>query len=243
MKAMIKMKFQALGFALITTLVISSCGSRKNITPAYYKRASLHEVIAVLPPETSYTGNLPKDMTEAERLLVEEAESKVFQKMLYDAIINESGPRKKDVAINILSLSKTNQVLEDSGYSIHDSWKLSPEKLCQILGVDAVVRGNLRMQRFMSDLASYGLEVGDDVIDIIRDKIPGGDRVTLPTDNPMLNRTYDIFASLEVLDGRDGVVLWGVRRQTQADWEFQPEQMIQGLSHSFANRFPYRFNY
>lgn len=227
---------------LVLLILVSSCGSRQNITPAYNRRAPLHKVIAVVPPQTSYTGRLPKDMTLEDAAAIEEVESMAFQKEIYDGLLWQSGPGRKDVSINFQALNKTNQLLADSGYSIRDSWNLSPEKLCELLKVDAVVRGDLQMQRFMSGLESYGLDVADDVLDILRTKIPGGDQVPLPTDNFNMNRTYDIAASLQVLDGRDGVVLWGVSNRTQADWEFTPQQMVQGLSRQFARRFPYRFN-
>lgn len=233
---------QIVQLSLISLMIFVSCGSRQNITPAYERRAPLHKVIAVVPPQTAYTGRLPKNMTPEEVAAVEELESMAYQKELYDGILWQSGPKKKDISVNLQAMSKTNQILSDSGYSIRDSWKLSPERMCAILGVDAIVRGDLQMQRFMSGLESYGLDVADDLLEILRTKIPGAEQVPLPTDNFNLNRTYDVAASVQVLDGRDGVVLWGVSNRTQADWEFTPQQMVQGLSRQFANRFPYRFN-
>lgn len=218
-------------------VIVQSC-SNKYLLPAYKSRAAGHKVIAVVPPRAEYTGNLPKGMTVEQVKAVEVAESQVFQKEIYNEIIRQSGQGKKDIKINVLSLDRTNLMLKEKGISIEQSWDMAPDSLARLLGVDAVVKGSLKMERFMSDLASYGISLAEDILTILRGKvnIPVG----LPTEGQNLARTYDVIASAQIIEAKDGLVLWGIDRRAQSEWDYQPEIVVKQLARTFARRFPYR---
>lgn len=225
--------------AFITIIMLAAGCANNHQLPAYKKYGHQHKVIAVVPPESKYTGRVPDKMTTAEVEKLESAESLAFQKDIYDEIIRGSGTGKKDIKIDLQALNKTNQLLESNGISVRDSWKKSPEELCKLLGVDAVVRGYIHKDRFMSDFASYGISVAEDILDILRDKIPTGD-IPLPTDGMNLSRTYRVKASAQVLEGTSGLVLWGMDRQYDAEWDQPVDEVVKGMSRQFAKRFPYR---
>lgn len=233
-----KLNFVLGMFALLA--VLHSCGN-KYLLPAYKSRSAGHKVIAVVTPKAEYTGNLPKGMTMEQVRMVEIAESQVFQKELYNEIIRESGQGKKDIKINVQSLDKTNQILREKGISVDQSWDIAPDSLARLLGVDAVVKGQLKMERFMSDLASYGISVAEDIIAILRGQI--NIPVNLPTDGQNLARTYDVICSAQIIEAKDGLVLWGIDRRAQSEWDYQPEIVVKQMARVFARRFPYRDSY
>ena len=225
-------------YVLLFCFLAAAC-SKEYTLPAYYKLGPKHKVIAIVPPEVKYTGRVPKDVTTAQVEKIEDAESLAFQKDIYDELIRLSGPGKKDIKIDMQALNKTNQILEAQGISLHDSWKKSPEELCKLLGVDAIVRGNLEKERFMSDLASYGIDVAEDILDILMNKIP----VALP--NPTqggtdLSRTYHVKGAAQLIDGNEGLTLWGMDRQFDANWDQPVNESVKYLARMFAKRFPYR---
>lgn len=225
-------------FILFICFLAAAC-SKDYTLPAYHKTGHKHKVIAIVPPEMKYTGRMPKDVSAAEVAKIEEAESLAFQKDIFDELIRASGPGKKDVKIDIQALSKTNQVLKSAGISISDSWSKSPEELCKLLGVDAIVRGNMEKERFMSDLASYGVDVAQDILDILINKIP----LDLPNPNSGttdMSRTYRVKGAAQLIDGSEGLTLWGMDRQFDANWDQPVNESVKYLSRMFAKRFPYR---
>lgn len=225
-------------YLLFICFLAASC-SKEYTLPAYYKLGPKHKAIAIVPPEMKFTGRMPQDVSAADVAKIEEVESLAFQKDIFDELIRASGPDKKDVKIDIQSLSKTNQMLKSAGISIRDSWGKSPEELCKLLGVDAIVRGNMEKERFMSDLASYGIDVAQDILDILMSKIP----LDLPNPNSSLtdvSRTYRVKGAAQLIDGSGGLALWGMDRQFDANWDQPVNESVKYLARIFAKGFPYR---
>ncbi|MCP3928791.1 MAG: hypothetical protein GY705_06790 [Bacteroidetes bacterium] len=74
---------------------------------------------------------------------------------------------KKPIYINLQHYDKTTYLLENAGISIRDAWKEDPERLAEILEVDAVVKARIEKQRFMSDLASFGIDLGIEIMNVL----------------------------------------------------------------------------
>jgi hypothetical protein len=87
----------------------------------------------------------------------------------------------------------------------------------------------------MSDLASYGIDVATDVINILTD---GALWPFLP--GSQIQKTYDIKANCVVNNGADGIVLWSMAHQAQTDWSLPANVIIDGINRHFAKKFPYR---
>jgi hypothetical protein len=107
------------------------------------------------------------------------------------------------------------------------------------LGVDAIVRGYVSKNRFLSDMESMQISVAETALRTIASSagvplpIPGGAVNTL-------KRTYYIESGLELLNGNDGTVLWKIASSRNADWSYRPEQAIANMAFQFAEEFPYR---
>ncbi|WP_276497286.1 hypothetical protein [Pontibacter litorisediminis] len=146
---------------LCLSLALNSCG------PQIYKAASFdqvrqnHKVVAIMPFEvTIESRRLPKGVT-AEMMLEQQRDYGYgMQGDVYGYFLRQMSKDKYTVTFQ--DVNKTNTLLNDAGLTYEDLRSTSKEKLCQILGVDAVVSGNAVMSKPMSDGAAVavGLLVG-----------------------------------------------------------------------------------
>jgi len=223
-----------LNVIICVAIIAQSCGSGKFLAPDFSTKTKTHKIIAVIPVQTVLSGNQPKKLTPDQVKQIEEAESQAFQASLYNCLLAKSGSGKKKIYITIQTIEKTNSILDSNGITLRDAWTKSPEQLAKILGVDAVVKTKVEKTRYMSDLASYGISLGQDVLLILTDGalwpfIPGGTA-----------KTNDINADCSLLNGVDGSLLWRVTVQTSTDWSTPANQIIDNLNRKFARNFPYR---
>lgn len=240
--------------SIVTILALTAFVSCNNAYLAhdFEARTANHRVVAVLPVNVVYTGNLPKDMTAQTKKEVEAAESKLFQKEMYNDILRK---QSKGYRVDFQPVESTNELLAKNNISAEESFTKSPTDLAKILGVDAVVRTSIRKQRFMSDFASYGIELGSNVLDLLLNqsdlKIPlpnnneakVGETVPDPTTsgNPMLRgKTYAISSDAQLLDGKSGVSLWNNAIRGEADWQWTDKQLVDYLTNRHGRRFPYK---
>jgi len=219
---------------ILFTLAFQSCSNSKFLAADFDSKTANHKRIAILPVETVLSGNQPKKLNAAQIKSIEEAESKAFQTSLYNCLLKKSGSGKKDIKIEIQPIEKTNSLLAGAGIDIRRAWTLESEELCKKLGVDAIVKTKVEKTRYLSDLASYGISVGQDILLALTDYavwpfMPSG-----------MAKTNDIKSECSVLNGSDGSLLWRVAVQTETDWSQPSNQIIDDLNRKFARNFPYK---
>lgn len=227
-------KLSLISFGLIIGFFLASCNSGVFLASDFSKKTKTHKTIAVIPVQTVLSGKQPTGLTADQIKQIEEGEGLAFQTSLYNALLAKSGSKKRDIKIDIQTIEKTNTILKDSNLSIRDAWDKSPEKLASMLGVDAVVKTKVEKTRYMSDLASYGISLGADILYTLTSGaswpfVPGG-----------ISKTNDINADCSLLNGTDGSLLWRVSVKTATDWSMPANQIIDNLNHRFARKFPYR---
>jgi hypothetical protein len=211
-------------------------GSCRNyyIAHDFNQRAASHRTIAIAPLEMIYTGNKPKNMSDADIRKVEDGESRAFMISLYNEILRSTRGGKKPIRVSIQTVNNTLSILESSGISIRDSWKLSSVQLAQVLGVDAVVQGSITKKRYMSDLASFGIDLGTQILDGLTGGLVGSNVPNQAT------RTNDIRASYSLSSAGDGTTLFSQAFDYEADWDNTTEEIITFINRRFARNFPYR---
>ncbi len=220
-------------WALLTLVVFSiSCTAVDYKSPRFGEKAGYHQTIAVLPFEMVFTGKAPAGITAAQIATIEEIESLAFQTSLYYRLLNRIG--KGRIYIEIQQVEETNRILADNAIGIRTSWGMPSHELAHILGVDAVVRTNVRKTRYMSDLASFGIEVGAHLAYEITD---GSAAWFLP---PWLSKTHDVFADSSLMNGRDGGLLWKVAVHRETNWSRPANDVVEGITKKLAKKFPYR---
>jgi hypothetical protein len=223
-------------FSLSLLLIVLStqfCGTRRFVAPTFYEKANNHRVIAVLPFEMIFTGKQPKKLTGQQIKKIEEMESLAFQDSLYHLLFRQSTKRHHPVRIEIQPVVRTNRTLDNHGIGIRESWDIESEELARILQVDAVVRTRVEKRRYMSGLASFGIELGSAILnEILNDEIPIWLFVRAPTNA--------IRAECYLYNRRDGSALWGISLVDDTDWRLPANEIIHHINHYFARKFPYR---
>lgn len=220
---------------LLAVLLLLSigCTTVDYRSPHFEEQTKDHAVVAVLPFETVLAGRQPRRLSPAQILAIEEAESLAFQRALYFRLLNRID--KGQVGIGVQPVEETNRILASRGIAVHQTWGMTPQALADILEVDAVVRTRVEKARYMSDVASLGVDVG---LAVLYDATDGKAAAVLP---PVLAKTHDIFADSTVWSGSDGALLWRVAVHRETDWTRPANDIIVGVTRKLARKFPYRF--
>ncbi|NIM16853.1 MAG: hypothetical protein GTO45_33120 [Candidatus Aminicenantes bacterium] len=217
---------------LLVGLMTQFCGAKRFVTPAFYEKTAGHRIIAIAPYEMIFTGKKPKKLTVQDIREIEEIESLAFQESLYHCLMRQATRNRRPIRVEIMPIKKTNRILEKHGIDIRDSWDMTPEELARILRVDAVVKTRVEKRRYMSGLASFGVEAGSVILSHILDDSPFDLWINLPTSG--------IRAECFLYNGRDGSVLWGIDIKDETDWRMSANAIIDRINYYFAKKFPYR---
>ena len=188
-------------------------------------------MVAILPAEVSFTGKQPKNLSPEDIAKAEETESINFQYALMNGILRHANTKKYVTTVNFQDVNTTQKILDQNNISIRDSWKKDDNELAKLLGVDAVIRMNIRKQRYMSDEASYGVGVAKSVI--YRTGI--GSKVPVPNS---VGKTFDIYATCNLLS--DNQTLWNDNYKRSTDYETQPNVIVEWITDWFGENFPYK---
>lgn len=218
-------------------LGIASC-ARDYTTPVFSSKTVGHKKVAILPYQMVYTGRQDADLSPEEIRKINEAESQAFQRALHNQLLRESGSDKKDIKIEFQTPERTNRILQDSGITLVDAWKQTPEKLAALLGVHAIIYTRVEKEKFLTDLESFGLEIAGDILDKL--KLPDGITLPVGADPSRYNRTYRIKIDCQLLNGVDASLLWKLPLDTEIDWNSRANDVIEQSARMCAKRFPYR---
>lgn len=221
-------------FILLFIITITSCNRRYYTSNLFKQQTKDHHVVAVLPAEMIYTGQQPKELSAEAIAKTEETESLNFQQALYNSILRYANTNKYFTTVNIQDISTTLSVLEKDSISVRNSWKKDDRELCKLLGVDAIVRMRVRKQRFMSDAASYGVDVAKQIVF----NAGLGRNVPMPR---VLNKTNDIYASCSLLSNH--YAIWNDSYKATITYHSDATQVIENIADDFGRNFPYKKSY
>jgi hypothetical protein len=215
----------------ICFLSFSACRHKYYVASYFEQQTAGHKMIAVLPAEMIFTGKQPKELSPEDISAIEERESRAFQESLVNGIFKYANTRREYMSISVQDVNTTNKLLQDHDISVRDSWTQNDKELAQILKVDAVVRMRIQKKRYMSELASYGIGVGRQIIGMI------GRNNKFPT--PYVpNKTNDIYAACNIVS--DNKTLWNDHYEGAADWNSPPDVVINNITENFGKNFPYK---
>jgi len=219
------------GFIAIFLLFLFSCSNKYYTASNFEEKTEKHKVVAILPAEVTLSGKLPKNLTPEDIAKAEERESIDFQYALMNSILNHANTKKYITTVNFQDINTTQKILDQNKISVRDSWKKDDEELAKILGVDAVIRMNIRKQRYMSDEASYGVGMAKQVI--YRTGL--GSKVPVPSS---VGKTYDIYATCNLLS--DNQTLWNDNYKRSTDYDTAPNVIVEWITDDFGENFPYK---
>jgi hypothetical protein len=216
---------------VLLSVVFVSC-SHKYYTSSYFdQQTSHHKIVAVLPAEMIFTGKQPEGLRIEDIEKIEETESVDFQQALYNAILRHANTRKYFTRVNLQDISTTERLLKDHNLSIINTWKMDDKELADLLKVDAIVRLRIQKQRYMSDMASYGISVGRQIVY----NTGIGSKIPLPS---VPNKTNDIYASCNIISNNQ--TLWNDSYKAASDWNSPANQIIENITDNFGRHFPYK---
>ena len=218
-------------FLFCSILVLASCGRERFKTYSYENFAYQHEKVAILPVATYTSGRIPREVTDEQIAMIEEAESQAFQIELYNQLIRRSGRNDNQISVDFQHFSETNDRLEEAGIDLRTSSRTSPQELAQILEVDAIVITHVEKEYYLTNLESFGLSVLNSIAWIFSD-------VWWPLYGQ--NRTSDVLASAAIVDGESGTVIWSTSRTSPTSWNRPHNEVVRSITRTISRRFPYR---
>jgi len=216
----------------LCVFLLSACSTNRFVSSNFDETTKTHQKIAVVPVKMTFTGNIPDNLSDADVIAIEEAESLEFQKSVRTGIQRSTRRGRKPLSVELQSTRQTNAILEEAGISIRESWTMDPSELAEILGVDAVVSTNIAKERFLSREASYAIGTG---IQILRG-IGGLEGVPAPRS---VTKTYEINVDVAAIDGKSGETLYANRDVVAINWSCTSEQAIEKVNRRLTRRFPY----
>ena len=219
------------GFIAIFILFLFSCSNKYYTASNFEEKTENHKVVAILPAEVTFTGKQPKNLSPDDIAKAEERESIDFQYALMNSILNHANTKKYITTVNFQDINTTLKILEKNSISIRDSWNKDDNELAKLLGVNSVIRMNIRKQRYMSDEASYGVGVARQVIY----KTGIGSKVPVPSS---VGKTYDIYASCNLLS--ENQTLWNDNYKRSTDYDTAPNVIVEWITDDFGENFPYK---
>lgn len=152
------MKYLATIFTLvIITLSAAQAQTRLYENPEFDAIASDHEIIAVVPFNTTVTlrPKQMKDITPEQLARMEKAEGEGIMNAMHAWFLN----RKKNnrLTVDVQAPVRTMALLSEQGLEYDNLYTKTPMELARILGVDAVIMGTFETNKPMSEGASVVL--------------------------------------------------------------------------------------
>ncbi len=221
-------------FLVVGAILILMACTPHYISPTFDTSTREHQIVAVLPFEMVYTGTLPDNISESELLQLQEAESKAFMISYNQEILRSTKSGRKPIWVRLQSYNKTLKSIESNGISLNEVWSMDEQELANLLGVDAVIKGRIEKYRIMSDLASFGIDVG---VHILGQVISHGHWPWVPFH---VTKSKEIKAHYSLIDRKEGEVIWSIAYNIDADWREPANEIIKGVNRRSARRFPYR---
>ena len=171
------------------------------------------------------------ERTEAEEIRKHEAtESLHFQKELVARIVRKMGTGKKAVDVDLQDVQITNSKLRAAGYEIRDSYELSPKKLGEILGVDAVMIVNIESNQLFSASEARIIKTASIITDILSPRVGNG--FSIPTGS--------LEAQASIVETKNETLLWARQTGKSSTVRNTPEEATSQLNGRLARTFPFR---
>jgi len=224
--------------------VFSACHSHAYRKESFERVSRKHKLIAVVPAEVRLQGKQPARLSDEQVKRIEEGESVAFQKLMQSAIRNE-GTRSAQLRVALLDADEVNRRIVAAGMDIRQSWAQETGPLCKVLGVDAIVRVTVVKTRYLPNLASYGIDLGTDILSILKTTYsilhPATRKIKVPADEETgLTRTQLILLNTKILEAKTGNVLWEITRSENADWKHPTEKRLEEMIRDVGQANPYR---
>jgi len=195
---------------LTTVFMISSC-AKIYYSPDAKVRASSHQTIAIAPPKVSIAAIKKVDAEAIKEQ--QKTESTNFQQEMYSWLLKRKMQNR--IFVEIQDVETTNAKLRKAGY--FDDNPMSPNEICEALGVDGVITSNYSLSKPMSEggAVALGLLVG------------------------VSGSTNNTTVTLEIHDKETKKLLWNYNHKVSGSVGSSPAQLVDNLMRNASKKMPY----
>jgi len=211
-------------------LIASSCRS-SYVSEDFQSVSQTHQRIAVLPFHIINDRPFPRGLNPREQQQIQESESITFQTSLIRQLLKKDSQRKsKQMQVHILSAQETNSLLRKKGISAINAYKIKPQKLAEIIGVDAIVINTLHKNWFVTNFATFNIPVPRDIPIVVQGSFPLNPRLS--------NRTYSLVS--DIVNGDDGKIISSLSAEShRIKLRKRRQSFVQIVNRKISRNFPY----
>ena len=205
---------------LLCTFCIS-CNNRVYNNNVFLSQNSIeNKTIAILPAEVILSGKLPKGMTDKEKVMQEQSESKFYQDLLYSEFLDKSKSSKKDkYGVHFINPQEVNNKLSKADF-YNNLKEKSNEELATVIGADMIFLVKINKQRILSDGAAIGIDIAEEVLNSVLNPSGGNNNIN------SANRTHNISFDATLIDGKTGTTIGKFSNLRQATWNAPPDRIL-----------------
>ncbi|TCI94395.1 hypothetical protein [uncultured Tenacibaculum sp.] len=205
---------------LLLTMIFFIANAQTNLyeNPEFDKIAKEHKKIAILPfkAQVKLRKKQMREMTSEDLHKLELNEGKSIQTAMYSWFLKRK-KRGKLKTIEVQDPNKTTALLRKNEIDQETLIEYTTEELAEILGVDAIISGDYKTDKPMSEGASaaLGILIG------------------------FWGSTNTATINMSVHNGIDGVLLWNYNKKVRGSLGSSPDDLINRLMRKASRRLSY----
>jgi hypothetical protein len=211
--------FSILGALMLCAVTLSSNAQFESAKEVYSSPklkidVPNHKTVAILPFSATITYKRPpKNYDENAHKAEEKALTTDLQSSMYTFLLRKQG----DFTVTFQDVEHTNALLKKAG--VYDRLdEVSQDSVCQILGVDAVIKAKYAYEKTTSDGAAIAKTV---------------------LFGSMGSKTGSGGLTMQIYNGGDGELLWRFYKAMNDDVMSSTDELIERMMRKVARNFPY----
>ena len=194
---------------VVAAFILQSC-AKIFYAPDAKSLAMNQKVIAIAPPKVSIA---PRKNVEADALIEQQkTESVNFQREMYSWMLKRK--MQGTISVDIQDVETTIALLSKAG--VNDGKLLTPDDMCQILGVDGILTSNYALTKPMSEGAAIAVGL-----------IAG-----------VWGATNEATASLSIHDSGTNKMIWNYDHKLSSSLS-TPARLVDDLMRQASRKMPY----
>jgi hypothetical protein len=207
-------------FALAALLVLplAACSTHEvYLNPAFGATTAAHQQVAVLPFHVTISRErLPRNLTADDVARMEREEGFAVQTQLHTQLLR----RSDRYTVTFQDVTRTNVLLERAGLNYDNLQSRTKEEIAQVLGVDAVISGQIKRSKPMATGTAIALGV-----------LFGA---------AFMGNTNEVGVDLQLHNSGDGALLWTFSHEFGGSIGSSPERLAEAMMSSISRRLPYQ---